>query len=36
VMVTHDPKAAAVANRTLHLEKGQLVNPTATPASAVS
>ena len=36
VMVTHDPKAAAVANRILHLEKGQLVNPTATPASAVS
>lgn len=27
VMVTHDPKAAAVADRTLHLEKGQLVSP---------
>ena len=26
VMVTHDPRAAAVANRSLHLEKGQLVN----------
>lgn len=25
VMVTHDPKAAAAARRTLHLEKGQLV-----------
>lgn len=25
VMVTHDPKAAARADRTLHLEKGQLV-----------
>ena len=25
VMVTHDPKAAAAAKRTLHLEKGQLV-----------
>ncbi|MGD7653736.1 MAG: ABC transporter ATP-binding protein [Verrucomicrobiales bacterium] len=25
VMVTHDPKAAAAAHRTLHLEKGQLV-----------
>lgn len=27
VMVTHDPRAAAVADRTLHLEKGQLVTP---------
>lgn len=25
VMVTHDPRAAATADRTLHLEKGQLV-----------
>ncbi|HCC20121.1 MAG TPA: ABC transporter ATP-binding protein [Verrucomicrobiales bacterium] len=25
VMVTHDPKAAASAHRTLHLEKGQLI-----------
>ena len=24
VMVTHDPRAAAAAHRTLHLEKGQL------------
>jgi putative ABC transport system ATP-binding protein len=28
-MVTHDPKAAARAQRTLHLEKGQLVRDTA-------
>ena len=27
VMVTHDPKAAAAADRTLYLEKGQLVTP---------
>jgi putative ABC transport system ATP-binding protein len=26
VMVTHDPRAAAVADRALHLEKGQLVS----------
>ena len=26
VMVTHDPKAAAAANRTLYLEKGQLIS----------
>ena len=25
VMVTHDPKAAATAGRTVHLEKGELV-----------
>ncbi|MFO0824938.1 MAG: ABC transporter ATP-binding protein [Gemmataceae bacterium] len=30
IMVTHDPKAAARAQRTLHLEKGQLVLDTAT------
>ena len=29
VMVTHDPHAAARANRTLHLEKGQLVTEAA-------
>jgi putative ABC transport system ATP-binding protein len=36
VMVTHDPKAAAGAHRTLHLEKGQLVeNPEPiTPVTA--
>jgi putative ABC transport system ATP-binding protein len=28
-MVTHDPKAAARAQRILHLEKGQLVHDTA-------
>lgn len=33
VMVTHDPRAAAVADRTLHLEKGQLVTPSPLPAS---
>jgi len=36
VMVTHDPKAAAAAHRTLHLEKGRLVEPappTSLPAS---
>lgn len=27
VMVTHDPKAAQAAHRTLHLEKGQLITP---------
>ncbi len=27
VMVTHDPKAAKAADRTLHLEKGSLVEP---------
>ncbi len=26
IMVTHDPKAAAYAGRTLHLEKGELLN----------
>lgn len=30
IMVTHDPKAAARAQRILHLEKGQLVLDTAT------
>jgi putative ABC transport system ATP-binding protein len=29
--VTHDPKAAARAQRTLHLEKGQLALDTAAP-----
>lgn len=27
VMVTHDPKAARAADRTLHLEKGKLISP---------
>jgi putative ABC transport system ATP-binding protein len=26
IMVTHDPHASARASRTLHLEKGQLIN----------
>lgn len=33
IMVTHDPKAASRAQRTLHLEKGQLVLDTAAPVS---
>lgn len=33
IMVTHDPKAAARAQRTLHLEKGQLVHDTAAAVS---
>jgi putative ABC transport system ATP-binding protein len=33
IMVTHDPKAAARAQRILHLEKGQLVNDIATTAA---
>jgi putative ABC transport system ATP-binding protein len=35
LMVTHDPKAAARAERVLHLEKGQLVRETA-PVGAVT
>lgn len=35
IMVTHDPKAAAFAQRTIHLEKGQLLNGSGQP-SAVS
>jgi putative ABC transport system ATP-binding protein len=34
IMVTHDPKAAARAQRILHLEKGQLVMDTAAPVAA--
>ena len=33
IMVTHDPKAAARAQRILHLEKGQLVHDTAASAT---
>src|SRR5262245_39820623 len=33
IMVTHDPKAAARAQRILHLEKGQLVHDTAAAAA---
>ena len=32
VMVTHDPKAAEYANRTLHLDKGTLVEQAAAAA----
>ena len=32
IMVTHDPKAAARAQRVLHLEKGQLARDTAAAA----
>jgi putative ABC transport system ATP-binding protein len=35
IMVTHDPKAAARAQRVLHLEKGQLVRDTADERAAV-
>jgi putative ABC transport system ATP-binding protein len=38
VMVTHDPLAAQRASRTLHLDKGRLVNETVpdSPISAAS
>jgi putative ABC transport system ATP-binding protein len=38
IMVTHDPKTAAVAQRTLHLEKGRLVSDpgVATPAMHIA
>jgi putative ABC transport system ATP-binding protein len=36
IMVTHDPKAAARAQRILHLEKGQLVLDTAAPVPAMA
>jgi putative ABC transport system ATP-binding protein len=38
VMVTHDPLAARRASRTLHLDKGRLVNETVpdSPISAAS
>ena len=26
ILVTHDPKAAAFGSRTIHLEKGELIN----------
>ncbi len=34
VMVTHDPKAASCAKRTLHLEKGQIIEESANGESA--
>ena len=33
VMVTHDPRAAAAADRTLHLEKGVLISPSNLPVA---
>lgn len=36
IMVTHDPKAAAFAKRTVHLEKGELLNGGSGQQSAVS
>lgn len=36
IMVTHDPRAAARADRILHLEKGQLVESMSTAAAAAS
>ena len=36
IMVTHDPKTAAVADRTLHLEKGRLVDDPAQTAMHVA
>ena len=36
MMVTHDPKTAAYADRTLHLEKGKLVNEQARGRSPVA
>ncbi|MCG8603350.1 MAG: ABC transporter ATP-binding protein [Verrucomicrobiales bacterium] len=36
VMVTHDPKAANAADRTLHLEKGKLITPAKAREEAVA
>jgi len=36
IMVTHDPKAAAFASRTVHLEKGELLNGNSIQSSVVS
>lgn len=36
IMVTHDPKAAGRAQRTLHLEKGRLVDDVINPPMAMS
>ena len=36
IMVTHDPKTAAYADRTLHLEKGKLVNEHARGAAVAA
>ena len=34
IMVTHDPKTASFANKTLHLEKGQLIESAQLQAAA--
>ena len=36
VMVTHDPKAASAADRTLQLEKGQLISPATKREEAIA
>jgi putative ABC transport system ATP-binding protein len=36
VMVTHDPKAASAADRTLRLEKGQLISPATKREEAIA
>ncbi len=36
VMVTHDPKCAGYAHRTLHLDKGRLIEQTRRPRPAVA
>jgi putative ABC transport system ATP-binding protein len=36
IMVTHDPRAAARAERVLHLDKGRLVDDVALPAGAAA
>jgi putative ABC transport system ATP-binding protein len=33
IMVTHDPKAAAFGSRSIHLEKGELLNGDGTPSA---
>jgi putative ABC transport system ATP-binding protein len=33
VLVTHDPRAAAVAQRTIHLDKGRIHDPSETRPS---
>ncbi|HEU5071635.1 MAG TPA: ABC transporter ATP-binding protein [Verrucomicrobiae bacterium] len=35
IMVTHDPKAAAFGSRSIHLEKGELLNGDGTPSARV-
>lgn len=35
IMVTHDPKAAAFGSRSIHLEKGELLNGDGTPSARI-